>query len=106
MANKDDNRHNNPSGNWEPDPYHRHDQRWWSGSRWSQKVKSDSEIQIDPPGVVPRPVDQSSLGKPVDPITGVRNPLRNVSPYVPHLLTLGFLLLAGTCILAVFAVFG
>ena len=102
MANKD----NNPSGNWEPDPYHRHDQRWWSGSRWSQKVKSDSEIHIDPPGVIPRPVDQSSLGTPVDPITGVRDPLPTTSPYIPHLLLLGFLLLAGTIILAIFAVFG
>ncbi|MBF81991.1 MAG: hypothetical protein CL522_01090 [Actinobacteria bacterium] len=102
MVNKDD----NPSGNWEPDPYHRHDQRWWSGSRWSQKVKSDSEIQIDPPGVVPRPVDPLSLGRPVDPISGVREPLWRSSPYVPHLLILGFLLLAGSCILTIFAVFG
>ena len=102
MPNKDD----SPSGNWEPDPYHRHEERWWSGNKWSQKVKSDSEIQIDPPGVVPRPVDQSSVGIPVAPITDVRDSLRTVSPYVPHLLVFGFLLLAGTCILTIFAIFG
>ena len=102
MANKDD----NLSGNWEPDPFHRHEERWWSGSRWSQKVKSDSELKIDPPGVIPRPVNQSSFGRPADPITGVRKPLRRVSPYVPHLLMIGFLLLVGTCMLAIFTVIG
>ncbi len=105
MANKEDKQNRSPSGNWEPDPYHRHDQRWWSGSRWSQKVKSDSKIQIDPPGVVPRPVDQSSLRKPVDPITDALGPIRRVSRYVPHLLILGVLLLAVTFILTIFAVF-
>ena len=103
MANKDDYHRKSPSGNWEPDPYHRHDQRWWSGTKWSGKVRSDRQTQIDPPGVIPKPVSHDNPKGPVDPIENLRPPLRNASPYVPHLLIFGFLLLFGVTFLALLA---
>ena len=105
MANKDDYQSDKRSGNWEPDPYHRHDQRWWSGARWSEKVRTGRSTMIDPPGVTPSPIDRNSYHGPATPISDARQPLRNISRYVPHLLLLGFLLLLSTFVLTLIAVF-
>ncbi len=98
----DDDIHKN-LGNWEPDPYHRHEQRWWTGKRWSEKVRSDNSTRIDPPGVIPKPISRHPLEGPASPISDARHPIRNVTPYVPHLLLIGFFLLSGICILAFIA---
>ncbi len=105
MANKDDYQSDKRSGNWEPDPYHRHDQRWWSGARWSEKVRTDRTTMIDPPGVTPRPINRNSYDGPATPISDARQPLRNISQYVPQFLLLGFLFLLATIVLTLIAVF-
>ncbi len=60
---------------------------------------------IDPPGVTPSPFDRNSYVGPATPISDARQPLRNISQYVPHLLLLGFLLLLATFVLTLIAVF-
>lgn len=103
MQNKDENDLADGSGNWEPDPYHRHEQRWWNGMRWSEKVRSNSSARIDPPGVIPNPVNRDAHDGPAEPLSGVKLPLRTSSPYVPHLLLVGLILLLAACVLGLLA---
>ena len=35
-----------PSGSWQPDPYGRHQLRWWDGARWTSMV-SDNGVSRD-----------------------------------------------------------
>ncbi len=92
-------------GNWETDPYHRHEQRWWSGKRWSEKVRSSDETRIDPPGVIPKPVGPGSQAGPAEPIDDSPSPIPQISRYVPHMLLVGSLILLGTLTLALVAIF-
>jgi len=93
------------NGNWERDPYHRHEHRWWSGNRWSEKVRSNDETQIDPPGVIPKPVGTGTLTGPAEPIIDSPSPISQISRYVPHLLLVGLLLFLGTLTLALISIF-
>jgi uncharacterized protein YxjI len=48
---------------WYPDPFGRHETRWWDGSRWTEHVASHGRQGVDPPagGEVPtinRPTDK------------------------------------------------
>lgn len=33
--------------NWYPDPYHRHEYRYWDGHAWTSKVSDDGQVRID-----------------------------------------------------------
>jgi len=92
-------------GNWEVDPYHRHDQRWWSGNRWSEKVRSNNETGIDPPGVIAKPVSPESQKGPAQPIIDSPLPMRHISRFVPHMLLLGGVILLATLSLGLIAIF-
>jgi uncharacterized protein YxjI len=35
--------------NWYPDPFGRHETRWWDGSRWTEHVASHGRQAVDPP---------------------------------------------------------
>lgn len=37
------------SGSWQPDPYGRHQYRWWDGSEWTDQVSDDGNVTSDPP---------------------------------------------------------
>src|SRR5437762_1344568 len=39
----------NPSGAWYPDPSGRHEQRYWSGSAWTEHVADRGQQFVDPP---------------------------------------------------------
>ncbi len=39
----------NPPG-WYPDPFHRAQTRWWSGSAWTEHVGTNGQSFVDPPG--------------------------------------------------------
>ena len=105
MTNKGDYQSDKRSGNWEPDPYHRHDQRWWSGNRWSEKVRSNEETRIDPPGVITNPVHRDSQTGPAEPILDSPLPMRHISRYIPHMLLLGGMIFVATLCLALISVF-
>jgi hypothetical protein len=44
-----------PSGQWAPDPYRRHELRWWNGVTWSDQVSDSGVHTVDPLGAVPPP---------------------------------------------------
>lgn len=97
--------HLSNEGSWEIDPFHRHDQRWWDGNNWSDKVRTGNETCIDPAGVMPSGVQSLQLERPAEPIPTGATPIRHQSRYVPHLLLFGAFLLAATVILAIASLF-
>jgi uncharacterized protein YxjI len=38
-----------PPANWHPDPFGRHELRYWDGARWTEHVSSHGKQSIDPP---------------------------------------------------------
>jgi hypothetical protein len=42
--------HVTPHGEWQPDPYVRHQYRWLVQSEWSDQVCDDGRMSVDPPG--------------------------------------------------------
>lgn len=38
------------SGSWQPDPFGRHQHRWWDGTSWTDQVSDDGVTSVDPPG--------------------------------------------------------
>lgn len=61
------------SGSWQPDPYGRHQLRWWDGARWTSMV-SDNGVQRDESAPAPMPVA---------PPAPTPMPVGPVVPYVP-----------------------
>lgn len=59
---------------WHPDPFARHQRRWWDGERWSSRVRDDDRIGIDPPVIEPKP-EALVPRAPVAPIDEVIAPL-------------------------------
>lgn len=54
---------------WYTDPFGRHAQRWWDGTGWSERVRTDTGGQgIDPPGidVAPVAVTESIPANPIE----------------------------------------
>lgn len=54
---------------WHADPFGRHVYRWWDGTAWSERVRSDDDAQgIDPPGidVAPVAVTESVPASPIE----------------------------------------
>ncbi|MFP4511906.1 MAG: DUF2510 domain-containing protein [Acidimicrobiales bacterium] len=41
------------SGSWQPDPFGRHQYRYWDGSQWSDQVSNDGVLSTDPPSADP-----------------------------------------------------
>jgi hypothetical protein len=76
---------------WHTDPFGRHRQRWWDGTRWTERVRSGDVAGIDPPGVDPMPAAPGATDA-VDPLQanlGVE--LRSLN--VARALVVGLLLL-------------
>jgi hypothetical protein len=97
--------HLSNEGNWEIDPFHRHDERWWDGNNWSDKVRTDNKTRIDPAGVM-LPVTQNvQFDNPAEPILNAQTTIRHQARYLPHLLLFGAFLLAATVTLAVTSLF-
>ncbi len=54
---------------WHADPFGRHSYRWWDGSAWSERIRTDNGGQgIDPPGidVAPVAVTESVPASPIE----------------------------------------
>jgi len=89
-----------PPAAWYPDPFGRHERRWWDGRQWSQRVSDRETPGIDPPGIDPSP-QASDLDHPAEPITDVTLPIFRQKVGV----TIG-LLLAALMIIALFVLIG
>jgi hypothetical protein len=44
-----------PAPGWHPDPFGRHQFRWWGGTQWSETVSDDGVQSVDPPVETPAP---------------------------------------------------
>ena len=53
---------------WHADPFGRFEQRWWTGTGWSEKTRSSDVTAIDPPGidVAPVAISTSEPARPID----------------------------------------
>lgn len=53
---------------WHADPFGRFAQRWWTGTEWSEKTRTDDVAAIDPPGidVAPVAISSSEPARPID----------------------------------------
>lgn len=91
------------SGSWQSDPFGRHEQRWWDGEKWTEKVRSTGTTGIDPPGVVSRP-EHARDNVPAPPITDTSEPVAYTSPHVARALLLAGVVLAVILILVIVGV--
>jgi general stress protein CsbA len=51
------------SAGWNPDPFNRHQQRYWDGARWTEHVADNGQRSIDPPTATATPL--TIVGAPV-----------------------------------------
>lgn len=80
------------AASWQADPFGRHEQRYWDGEGWSEKVRSSGMVGIDPPGIVPKP-EHARNHVPAAPITDASGPVSYSPLHLPRALLLGVLLL-------------
>ncbi len=85
---------------WQGDPFGRHEQRWWDGETWTEKVRSSGTTGIDPPGVVARP-EHARANVPARPITDATVPVRYGSAALPRVLLAAVILLVAIVVLVV-----
>ncbi len=88
---------------WQADPFGRHEQRWWDGRAWTEKVRSSGTTGIDPPGVVARP-EHARADVPAQPITDATLPVRYEARSLPRVLLLAVLLLLAIVVLVVIGI--
>lgn len=88
---------------WQQDPFGRHEERYWDGGRWTEKVRSDGKVGIDPPGVVPRP-EHARSNVPAPPITDAAAPVRYTPNSLPRMILVGVLLLVAIVVLVIVGV--
>ena len=91
------------SGSWQADPFGRHEQRWWDGQQWTEKVRSTGTTGIDPPGIVPKP-EHARDNVPAPPITDAAAPVEYTSQHVPRALVLAGVVLAIIVVLVIVGV--
>lgn len=60
---------------WHADPFGRHSYRWWDGNAWSEKVRTDKDRGIDPPGIDRAPVTVTE-SIPAEPIVDALLPIK------------------------------
>lgn len=71
---------------WHPDPFHRHELRWWDGVRWSDNVMDQGIAGIDPTQAqvpVAGQWDTPTQMHPVVPPPGVGQPMPGTMPTMP-----------------------
>ena len=87
-----------PRAAWYADPFGRHEQRWWDGARWGEKVRDGGTAGIDPPGIEEAPHAPGETA-PAQPIQDAPLPLRPPSEATQIALLVGTLVLVGLVVL-------
>lgn len=77
---------------WQQDPFGRHDERWWDGDRWTERVRTAGATGIDPPGIDAQPASLRASER-VGPIVDATGPVELASPNLPKVLLGGVVLL-------------
>lgn len=85
---------------WQQDPFGRHDERWWDGERWTERVRTTGAHGIDPPGIDAQPASPH-VGDRVGPIVDATGPVELPPPNLPRVLLVGVLLLVAILVLVV-----
>ena len=88
---------------WQGDPFGRHDQRWWDGEAWTEKVRSSGTTGIDPPGVVAKP-EHARDHVPAPPITDASDPVDYRGRSVPWILLLSLCVFVTIIVLVVIGI--
>lgn len=91
------------AASWQLDPFGRHEERYWDGTRWTEKVRSSGTVGIDPPGVVPKP-EHARSNVPVEPITDAAAPVRFTPNSLPRMLLVGVVLLIAIIALVIIGI--
>ena len=86
---------------WHADPFGRHDRRWWNGTSWSEKIRSDEARGIDPPGIDIAPVAITE-SIPAEPIEDALLPIKR--PKIADKIALAFGCIVFLALVAVFVV--
>ncbi len=87
-----------PAAAWYPDPFGRHQRRWWDGTRWTNRITDHDTPGIDPPGIDPSP-QAPDLDQPAEPITDAVFPIPRRKLGVSIGIGVAFLVIVGLCIL-------
>ncbi len=66
---------NQRQAGWHVDPFGRYERRWWSGTSWTERVRTGAQAGIDPPGIVPAPRAPIEE-EPVEPIVDALVPIK------------------------------
>ena len=85
---------------WQLDPFGRHEERYWDGERWTEKVRSSGTVGIDPPGVVPKP-EHARANVPASPITDATEPVRYTPRHLPRVFLLAVVVLVAIVALVI-----
>lgn len=85
---------------WQPDPFARHEHRWWDGGAWTEKVRSSGIVGIDPPGIVAKP-EHAREHVPAAPITDAADPVRFQSRQLPKALLMAAVVLLTIIVLVI-----
>ncbi|MEQ8718250.1 MAG: DUF2510 domain-containing protein [Acidimicrobiales bacterium] len=89
-------------GSWHSDPFARHQSRWWDGNRWTERVRDETTVGIDPPGIDPAPhAPASDAPEPANPIGDARVPLRPPPASTQLARILGVITMVGLTVLIV-----
>lgn len=88
---------------WQPDPFGRHEERWWDGAHWTEKVRSSGTTGIDPPGIVARP-EHARDHVPAAPITDATEPVAYQSRHLPRVFLLSVMVLVAIIVLLIIGV--
>lgn len=88
---------------WQADPFGRHEQRYWNGQHWTEKVMSNGIAGIDPPGIVPKP-EHARSHIPARPIVDSASPISYRSKNLSLLIVVGVMMLAALIVLLVLGI--
>ncbi len=88
---------------WQADPFGRHEQRWWDGEQWTEKVRSTGTTGIDPPEVIARP-EHARDHVPAPPITDAKRPISYQSRNLPRMLVVSLAVLIAIVVIVVIGI--
>lgn len=91
-----------PSASWHPDPFGRHDIRWWDGTKWTEKVRNGEQAGIDPPVIAVAP-QAIPLNEPAAPLPS-RRMIRLFDRRLPGAMLLASVALAAVVVLVIVVV--
>lgn len=91
------------ASSWHADPFGRHEQRYWNGEAWTEKVRSSGTVGIDPPGIVPKP-EHARSNVPARPIVDASEPVSYAPRNLARVIVVGVVLLVAIVVLVIIGI--